>query len=100
MHKKEYFITHIINEKTPSEGFKKVFFFTQISGFTDKYFWGIDNNSYDQEYIDNLISKGKIFKIKTPIKLQDDTTLFVDSQGNYFMGHYQGGDKINVNKNI
>ena len=64
MDKKEYFITHIINEKLPSEGFRKVFFYTQTEEGSERYFLGTDNNSYDQVYINEQISLKKIHNEK------------------------------------
>jgi hypothetical protein len=84
-----FYITHIIVPELPENGFDQVFFYTATAESYDKgkYFWGTDNNSFDQEFIDNLITQGKIFILDTeqyPLPLKEDETLWVDSAGEIY----------------
>lgn len=86
----KFFVTHIIIPELPEEGFDQVFFYTATAQSYDKgkYYWGTDNNSFDQEYIDNLVKQKSIFRLEVnpyPMELNDNETLWIDNNGNLYV---------------
>jgi hypothetical protein len=86
----DFFITHIIVPELPDEGYEQVFFYTATGKSYDqgKYFWGTDNNSLDQEFIDRLVREKSVFRLNVtpyPLKLDNDKTIWIDSYGEIYL---------------
>ena len=83
---KNYFVTHIIVPELPKEGFDQLFYY----GIKDKtlkdgkFYWGKGNNSFNIEFINELIESNKVQKINTkmyPFPIKDNESLWVDKNG-------------------
>jgi hypothetical protein len=87
---RKYFVTHIIVPNLPDEGYDQVFYYsaTDESYYLGKYYWGKGNNSFGQDFINDLIRKEKIFRLVSksyPLELKNDETLWVDFKGNLYI---------------
>ena len=81
-----YFITHIIVPTLPKEGFDQLFYYgARDKTLSDgKFYWGRGNNSFNIEFINELIGNNKLQKINTkiyPFPIKDDESLWVDKNG-------------------
>ena len=77
-----YFIAYIITpEKIPEKGIDMLFFYTKKG---NEYYWGADNNSFNQKFMDELEGKNKIIKLPKLIKLVDEKSLWVDEFGKIY----------------
>ena len=88
--KPKFYVTHIIVPNIPESGYDQVFYYsaTDESYCLRKYYWGKGNNSFDNEFINDLEKKGEIFKLVCspyPMELADDKTLWVDYKGSLFI---------------
>lgn len=85
-----FFVTHIIVPEIPDHGFDQVFFYTSTRDSYDqgKYFWGTDNNSFDEDYVNSLVQKGEILPLDSGqnfLYIKDDETIWVDSFGELYI---------------
>jgi len=79
---KEHYIAYIIiPEEIPKKGIDMLFFYTKKG---EKYYWGTDNNSFSQEFVDDLESRNKIVKLPELIKLADEKSLWIDKFGKVY----------------
>jgi hypothetical protein len=86
----KHYVTHIITPELPEKGYDQVFFYTATAESYDKgiYYWGTDNNSFDQEFIEGMIKREKIFRLEAtpyPMGLSEDETIWVDHIGNLYV---------------
>lgn len=82
--KEEYYIAYIIIPyEFPESGMDMLFFYTKKG---DKYYWGTDNNSFNQEFMDDLENKKKIIKLPELIKLEEGTELGFNKSGKIYLG--------------
>ena len=84
--KYNYFITHIIIPNLPKFGLDQLFYYTvKDKTLNDgKFYLGKGNNSFNIEFINELIGNNKIQKINTkiyPFPIKDDESLWVDKNG-------------------
>jgi len=86
MAKKVFFITHLIVDELPTNGLNKLYFYTATAESLNqgKYYWGTDNNSFNEEYMSKLEASGRIIKLPKPIQLDPQKSLWVDTKGIVF----------------
>lgn len=86
------FITHLIVDKTPNKGFKKLSFYTAtVEGYNrGEYFWETDNNLLDEKYIKNLENIGNIVRLPLPKQIEKNKCLWVDENGRVYYSTRQG----------
>jgi hypothetical protein len=93
-----YYVTHIINDELPSNGLRKVYYYTidTENPNPNEYFLGRDNNPLDSNYIEGLVFKRKITQLPSPILLGEYDTLYSDKDGNHYRANYLDSDKDKV----
>ena len=89
MTEKYNFITHIIIPNLPKEGFDQLFYYAvRDKTLKDgKFYWGKGNNSFNIEFINELMGNNKIQKINTkiyPFPIKDNESLWVDKKGSVY----------------
>jgi hypothetical protein len=80
------YVTHVIVPDLPKEGFDQIFYYTvKDKTMKDgKFYWGRGNNSFDKDYLNELLVNNKIQKINTkiyPFPIKDNESLWVDKYG-------------------
>ncbi len=79
-----YYIAYlIVPDEIPESGRDMLFFYTKKG---DKYYWGTGNNSFSQEFMDNLESKKRVIKLPELIKLEKETEVVLDETGKVYFG--------------
>ena len=78
-----YYIAYIIPDRVPESGMRTLFFYTKKGG---KYYWGTGNNSFSQEFMDDLESKKRVIKLPELIKLEEGIELVLDKSGKIYLG--------------
>lgn len=83
MDRKDILITHIVVDELPSKGLQKLYFYSStVEGLNiGEYFWGTDNNSLNEEYINSLERIGKIIRLPKPIDYDGKKALWVNEKG-------------------
>ena len=77
----------------PEEGYDQLFYYT-VNDKTlkdGKFYWGQGNNSFNLEFINELIGKDKLLKLKTeeyPLPIKDDETLWFDKTGTVYKANF------------
>jgi len=86
MNNDDFFITHLIVDELPDKGLSRLYFYTAtaVSLNQGKYYWGTDNNSFDEENMKRLEDSGQIIKLPQPKKLERQKCLWLDSEGRVF----------------
>ena len=86
------FITHLVVDKIPEEGFIRLSFYTATpEGYNQgKYFWETDNNVLDEDYIKNLENLEQIIRLPIPKELEDKKELWADKDGRVYYSSLQG----------
>jgi len=81
--KQTHYVTHIVRDELPKEGLSMLYFYTKRG---NKYYWGTDNNSFDEEYIKNLENKKQVIKLLEPIEIKPESKkgLWIDYEGNIY----------------
>lgn len=96
-----FFISHIVRDELPTRGLAKLYFYTKKQ---DKYYWGLDNNSFQEEYMKDLEDKNQVIKLAKPLKVRKDgrKTIWADSDGNVYLADIKNpySDKIGLLENI
>ena len=79
-----FFISHIICDELPKRGLAKLYFYTKKE---NKYYWGLDNNYFDEKYIKNLEDKKQVIKLPKLLKVRKDgrKTLWADPDGKVYL---------------
>jgi len=95
---RKYFVTHIIVPNLPDEGYDQVFYYsaTAESYHQGNYYWGKGNNTFNQEFINDLMRKEKIFRLVSdsyPMELKENETLWVDYKGDLFLADMRDPNK-------
>jgi hypothetical protein len=83
------YVTHVIVANPPQEGFDQLFYYTTKDKTLKKgkFYWGRGNNTFNLEFINELIGKNKIVKINSeeyPLLIRDDETLWFDKTGTVY----------------
>ncbi len=90
-----FFISHIVRDELPTRGLAKLYFYTKKQ---DKYYWGLDNNSFEEEYMKNLENKNQVIKLAKLLKVRKDArkTIWTDSYGKVYLADIKNpySDKI------
>jgi hypothetical protein len=78
------YVSHIIRDELPSQGLSKLYFYTMKG---DKYYWGSDNNSFNEEYMRNIENKKQVIKLPRLIEIEKDgrKALWADSEGKVYI---------------
>ena len=80
---KDRYITHIIPDRFPEQGFRKLSFYTRRG---ETYYFGKLNSCYDEKDLRALEETHRIIKLPEPIKLEENTNVWVDGKGNLYSG--------------
>lgn len=90
--KETRFITHLIVDKTPEKGFQKLYFYTSTAKDYNqgKYFWGTDNNEFNEDYIKNLENLNQIIRLPWPKEVEKNKSLWVDENGRVYYSTREG----------
>lgn len=83
MNYKDLLITHLVVDEIPSKGLQKLYFYSSTAEALNRgeYFWGTDNNSLDESYINRLEQGGQIIRLPRPIAYDIKKALWVDENG-------------------
>ena len=81
-----YYVTHVIISEPPKQGFEQLFYYTTKNKTLEdgEFYWGRGHNSFNKEFIENLLSKNKIQKLNSaeyPLLINIDETLWIDESG-------------------
>jgi hypothetical protein len=81
-----YYITHIVPERLPDFGLKKLFFYTTTDDGDRRglYYWGKGNKPFTKKEIENKVAEGKLIPLHPIVKLEVNKGLWLDDQGRVF----------------
>jgi hypothetical protein len=90
-----FYVSHIVRDELPKKGLAKLYFYTKED---DKYYWGLDNNSFSEEEIKETQKVAQIIKLPRLIEVErwKKKTLWADSEGRVYIANITNpySDKI------
>jgi hypothetical protein len=96
-----FYISHIVRDELPRVGLSMLYFYTKKG---DKYYWGLDNNSFSEEDMKNLEEKKQVIRLTEPLEIKQGKRkgLWTDSEGNVYVADIEKpySDNLNPLENI